>query len=585
MGNIVLLDDITINKIAAGEVIENPAAAIKEMVENSIDAGATSITVEVKNGGKALIKITDNGKGISKDDLPLSIERHATSKLKQIEDLEKIDSFGFRGEALASIASISKMTIISKTADDQVATKMLVEAGEIIELTEDVGKTGTTIIIENLFFNVPVRYKFLKNDATEFRYIKSGLEKISISNPGVAIKLINNGKEIFKTSGNGKLEDVIYVLFGKKISQNLVEVNYEEGGIEVTGFIGNTTIAVDSRKDEVFFLNKRYIQNKTLYGSADEAFKGDAGIGKFSFATINLKMPPSFYDVNIHPTKKEVKFKDEGLVYRVLYSAIKNAILSKEFLGNKSNEENEEYVNSEFKYVTNHFINSDESKLDLTEDKDKNNNNIIIKNNLEVTNKNNVIKRENARKVNYKFIGISFKTYIMIEIDNEMYLIDQHAAHERIMYEQIKENYKNKIYTNTQMMLVPELIELSNKEIEFIKENMELIQNIGFDIELFGEKTVKINGVPDLEYKSKLSNRRLFLDILDEMTAKQNGNFKSVEERFIATVACKAAVKAGMNLTEQEVDYLIQNLLTLKNPYTCPHGRPTTVKFSKKDFI
>ena len=365
----------------------------------------------------------------------------------------------------------------------------------------------------------------------------------------------------------------IYILFGKKISQNLVNVNYEEGGIEISGFIGNTTIAVDSRKDELFFLNKRYIQNKTLYSSADEAFKGDAGIGKFSFATINLKMAPSFYDVNIHPTKKEVKFKDEALVYSVLYTAIKNAILSKDFLGNKVTEENKEYVNSEFKYVTNHFINSDGNKKN-----DLSPNSLDSKNNIEI------IKRENARIIDYKFIGISFKTYIMIEIDNEMYLIDQHAAHERIMYEQIKNNYKNKINTNTQMMLIPELIELTNKDIEFIKQNMELIKNTGFDIELFGDKTIKINGVPDLEYKSKLSNRRLFLDILDEMTSKQNGNFKSIEERFIATVACKAAVKAGMNLTEKEVDYLIQNLLVLKNPYTCPHGRPTTIKFNKKDF-
>ena len=395
MGNIVLLDDLTINKIAAGEVIENPSAAIKEMVENSIDAGATSVTVEVKNGGKTFIKITDNGKGITKEDLPLSIERHATSKLKQIEDLEKIDSFGFRGEALASIASISKMTIISKTNNDLTATKMVVEAGDVLEISEDTGKTGTIIIIENLFFNVPVRYKFLKNDATEFRYIKSSLEKISISNPSVAIKLINNGKEVLKTSGNGKLEDVIYVLFGKRISQNLVKVNYEEDGIEITGFIGNTTIAVDSRKDELFFLNRRYIQNKILYSSADEAFKGDAGIGKFSFAIINLKMPPSFYDVNIHPTKKEVKFKDEALVYRVLYTAIKNAVLSKEFLGNKAIEENKEYVNSEFKYVTNHFFNLDNNKTDIETD---------TTNNIESNNNDEVIKRENARKIDYKFI-------------------------------------------------------------------------------------------------------------------------------------------------------------------------------------
>ena len=395
MGNIVLLDDLTINKIAAGEVIENPAAAIKEMVENSIDAGATSVTVEVKNGGKSLIKITDNGKGIAKDDLPLSIERHATSKLKQIEDLEKIDSFGFRGEALASITSISKMTIVSKTDEDLTATKMVVEAGEILEISEEAGKTGTTIVIENLFFNVPVRYKFLKNDATEFRYIKSALEKIAISNPGVSIKLINNGKEILKTAGNGRLEDVIFVLFGKRISQNLVKVNYVEDEIEVTGFIGNTTIAVDSRKDELFFLNKRYIQNKTLYSSADEAFKGDAGIGKFSFAIINLKMPPFFYDVNIHPTKKEVKFKDEALVYRVLYTAIKNAALSKDFLGNKAIEENKEYVNSEFKYVTNHFFNIDNSKTDSATHNT---------NSIESNSNDKVIKRENARKIDYKFI-------------------------------------------------------------------------------------------------------------------------------------------------------------------------------------
>ena len=568
MGNIVLLDDLTINKIAAGEVIENPAAAIKELVENSIDAGANSITIEVENGGKTFIKITDDGNGISKDDLPLSIERHATSKLRQIEDLEKIDSFGFRGEALASIAAISKMTIISKTEEDVTATKMEVEAGDIISFEETVGTVGTTIIIEKLFFNVPVRYKFLKNDVTEFKYIKSKIEKLAISNPNVSICLINNGRQVLKTNGSGMLQDVIYTIFGKKISQNLVEVNYKENNIKITGFVGNTTIAVDTRKDELFFLNKRFIQNKTLYKAADEAFKGDTGIGKFSFAIINLTIPPSFYDVNIHPTKKEVKFKEEDVVYRTLYSAIKNAVLSKSFLGNNIQEVNKEYVDSEFKFVTNHFLekNYQEKTEDLEDEKD-------------------LIKRKEQRKIDYKFIGISFKTYIIIEIEDQIYLIDQHAAHERIMYEQIKNNYKNKINTNTQMMLVPELIELPIKEINFIKQNLDLIKAAGYDIDFFGEKTVKINGIPDIDYKSKVSTRHMFTDILDEMISKENGSFKSIEERFIATVACKAAVKAGMTLTKQEVDYLIQNLLTLKNPYTCPHGRPTTIKFDKNDFI
>ena len=564
MGNIVLLDDLTINKIAAGEVIENPAAAIKELVENSIDAGAKNIVIEVKNGGKGLIKITDDGKGIEKDDLPITIERHATSKLKKFDDLEKIDTMGFRGEALASIAAVSKMKIITKTEEEEIGYQMDVEAGDIIEIDEAACTKGTTIVIENIFYNVPVRYKFLKNDVTEFKYIKSIVEKISIANPDVSFKLINNSKEVMKTNGNGKLIDVIYTIFGKNISQNLIEVNLEESGIRVSGYIGNTTIAVDSRKDQLFFLNRRYIQNKTLYNCSDEAFKGDAGIGKFAFAIIKIEMPPYFYDVNIHPTKKEVKFTDEEKVYKVVFTAIKNAILSKEFLGNNTVEENKEYVYKEFKYATNHFFGM-ANQIEKSTDE--------------------IISRDEKRKIDYKLIGISFKTYIMVEINDEIYMIDQHAAHERILYEQIKNNYQNNIKANTQMMLIPDVIELSNKEIEFVNENMELIKNAGFDIELFGEKAVKIDGIPDLEYRNKVDNRRMFLDILDEMISKKNGNFKSVEERFIATVACKAAVKAGMNLTNEEVDFLIQNLLILKNPYTCPHGRPTTIKFSKKDLL
>ena len=304
MGNIVLLDDLTINKIAAGEVIENPAAVIKELAENSIDAGATQIIVEVKNGGKSYIKITDNGKGIERDDLPLAIERHATSKLRKIDDLEKIDTMGFRGEALASIAAVSRMTIVTKTENAETGTVMNIEAGDILNISDIGCKKGTSITIEKIFFNVPVRFKFLKNDVTEFKYIKSVVQNMAIANPNVSFKLINNSKDVFKTNGSGKLQDVVYTIFGKTISENLVEVNYEEAGIKVNGFIGNTTIAVDSRKDQLFFLNKRYIKNQILYNASDEAFKGDAGIGKYAFAIINLTMQPSFYDVNIHPTKK-----------------------------------------------------------------------------------------------------------------------------------------------------------------------------------------------------------------------------------------------------------------------------------------
>lgn len=580
MGNIVLLDDLTINKIAAGEVIENPAAVIKELAENSIDAGATQIIVEVKNGGKSYIKITDNGKGIERDDLPLAIERHATSKLRKINDLEKIDTMGFRGEALASIAAVSRMTIVTKTENAETGTVMNIEAGDILNISDIGCKKGTSITIEKIFFNVPVRFKFLKNDVTEFKYIKSVVQNMAIANPNVSFKLINNSKDVFKTNGSGKLQDVVYTIFGKTISENLVDVNYEEAGIKVNGFIGNTTIAVDSRKDQLFFLNKRYIKNQILYNASDEAFKGDAGIGKFAFAIINLTMQPSFYDVNIHPTKKEVKFKDEQTVHRVIYTAIKNAILSKDFLSDKSQEDSKEYVSNEYKYVTNHFWEG--PAIEKPEERENIQKLNVNKKQEKEPYEN--IQREEKRKINYKFIGISFKTYIMIEINNEMYLIDQHAAHERLLYEKIKNNFENKMIANTQMMLIPEIIELPNKEIEFIKQNLELIKNVGFDIDFFGDKTIKINGVPDLDYKNKVDNRKFFLDILDEMTQKENGNLKSIEERFIATVACKAAVKAGMSLTFAEVDYLIQNLLTLKNPYTCPHGRPTTIKFSKDDW-
>ena len=294
MGNIVLLDDLTINKIAAGEVIERPANVVKELVENSIDAGATQITVEIKNGGKTYIRVKDNGSGIKKEELPLALERHATSKIRKIEDLEDTYTMGFRGEALASIASICKFTIKSKTEDEYFQSVLKTEAGSFVDFEESVGPVGTEMIVEEIFFNVPVRYNFLKNDSTEFRYIKEMLEKIAIANPNISFEFINNKQKVFKTPGNGKLEDLVYIIFGKKISQNLVNVDFAIGDIKVSGVIGNTTIAMETRKDELFFLNKRFIQNKTLYSSADEAFKGDAGIGKFSFAIINLKMPPFF---------------------------------------------------------------------------------------------------------------------------------------------------------------------------------------------------------------------------------------------------------------------------------------------------
>ena len=581
MGNIVLLDDLTINKIAAGEVIERPANVVKELVENSIDAGSNKIVIEIKNGGKTFIKVTDNGKGILLDDIDISFERHATSKIRKIEDLETTYSMGFRGEALASIVAISKLTMISKTKDENTGIKVIAKAGDILEKEEVATQTGTSIIVEDLFFNTPVRYKFLKQDSTEFRYIKELIQKIAMANLNISFKLLNDGKTVFSSNGSGDIKDIVYILYGRECKDNIINVDYKECGIKATGVIGNTLMARDNRKGQIIFLNKRNIKNAMITSSIDQAFKGGIGIGKHGFFILNLEMPADFYDINVHPTKMEVRFKEEDKIYKVVYHAVKNSMLNKDFLGNNEIEaKKESYIENEFEFLTNHFSKDENNESDKSKLLNNNNESKEI---TEENKKQELIKRETKRKIDYKYIGIIFRTYIIIEIKNELFLIDQHAAHERVLYEQIKENYKNNLKNNSQMMLLPEVINLSHKEIKFVQENIELLKNTGFDIDVFGENSIKINGIPDIEYK--VNSRNIFLDILDEMLTNERGQIKDVEERFIATVACKAAVKANMDLRKEEVDKLIESLLSLKNPYTCPHGRPTTIKLCSADTI
>ena len=474
---------------------------------------------------------------------------------------------GFRGEAVASISSVSKFTMITKTKDDILGHKMVVQGEHVLE-REDVGAPqGTTIIVEELFYNTPVRFKFLKQDAAEFRYIKELVQNMALANLNVAFELINDSKTVFRSVGNNSIKDLIYILYGKDLKDNVIDVNYNSGNIEITGVIGNTFIARDNRKDQIFFLNGRNIKNPILTNSTDQAFKGSIGIGKYGFAILNIKMPADYYDVNVHPTKRDVRFKNEDEVYKAVYHAIKSTMLNKEFLGDNQieiNSEKEKYVSNELSFVTNNLASNE-----------------ILKNENETVEE--AITRENKRKVEYKYLGILLRTYIIVEIKDELYLIDQHAAHERILYEQIKENYKKNIQNNTQMMLVPQVVNLSHKELQFVNENLEMFKNIGFELEPFGNNSIKVNGIPDLEYKANKND--LFLDILDEMISNERTQVKDVEERFIATVACKAAVKAHMDLDREEVDYLITTLLSLKNPYTCPHGRPTTIKVSKEEIM
>ena len=710
MGNIVLLDDLTINKIAAGEVIERPASVVKELVENSIDAGANTITVEIKNGGISYIRVSDNGKGFWPDDMEIAFERHATSKIRQATDLEIVKTMGFRGEALASIAAISRVELVSKREENEIGYKICVEGGDITDKVEAGCPKGTTITITDLFFNTPVRYKFLKKDFTEAGYIEDVITRIALSNPNIAIKLINTGKTVIQTPGNGDMKAVVYSIFGKDVAENILDVNYEFEDIKITGVIGKPIIARSNRSNQMFFVNKRYVKDKTLTSAAEQGFKGMVTIGKYGFAILNLDMNPQKVDVNVHPAKLEVRFEEENKVFKAVYHAIKETLLKGDLVGNpertdelkqesenikfnmkieehnaKPNVNQEENIKSEeknsgFASLENNFlaqIYAERQANKLKEDEKKlSNNNVVTEvddikelDNMETkaldTKEVNEKLMENIKKLEefpatiqkeeientpkpkmsfaemyertfgrkiedaraeklqeekekyktelidiakpimpdkdlskaenvsvfkdleknnkpvYKFIGIAFSTYIIIQMKDDMYIIDQHAAHERIMYEKVKANYYNDTNKNSQLMLLPDIITLSHKEMDIAKDNMELFRKAGFTLEEFGENTIKLTGVPDICID--LDTRELFLETLDEINTVARTAKQEKEEKFIATVACKAAVKAHMALNEEEVDKLMSQLLVLPNPFTCPHGRPTAIKMSKTD--
>ena len=784
MGNIVLLDDLTINKIAAGEVIERPASVIKEMVENSIDAGATNIVVEIKNGGISFIKITDNGKGIAQDDLEIAFERHATSKIRSADDLDTVTSMGFRGEALASIAAISNVELISKTQQQENGYKVVVEAGDILEKEIAPSSVGTSITVKNLFFNTPVRYKFLKKDYTESGYIEDVITRIALVNPQIAFKLINNGKTVIQTNGNGDMKTVVYSIYGKTVAESISPVSYAYEDIKVDGVIGKPEIARSNRSNQLFFVNKRYVRDKVLTSATEQAYKGMIPLGKFGFVILNITIAPARVDVNVHPAKLEVRFQEENKIFQAIYHAIKDTLLKTEdkdgLFGNRNTNEKqiEEYTKRESEIKTNaqektyafesNTINTtnrlkenkntnintnglintqeileklkklkediqnetltniqnetnkaektvekienlqEEKKQNKTENQqiekeqeenkeevketneqetkqqeekmqktektnenveqqepisvsqviekaiqqnevspqsieqlmqeyrkmekevenentENNNGNQDTEDRLEDSNpnsklsfdemyqklfgtlpvkseeekneekeaeennavdivKNNISMFEDipeCKKQPYKFIGIVFNTYIIIEMEKEMYIIDQHAAHERILYEKVKKNYYSESTKDSQMLLLPDIITLTHKEMDIAKENMDMFRKAGFDLDEFGENTIRLTGVPTI--CMNIDNKDLFLETLDEINTVARTAKQEKEEKFIATVACKAAVKANMVLDKAEVENLMDKLLELPNPFTCPHGRPTAIKMSKYD--
>ncbi|MBO5141704.1 MAG: DNA mismatch repair endonuclease MutL [Clostridia bacterium] len=712
MGNIVLLDDLTINKIAAGEVIERPANVVKELVENSIDAGATSISVEIENGGITYIRITDNGKGIAPDDIALAFERHATSKIRKAEDLIKVLTMGFRGEALASIASVAKVEMITRTKDRDLGTRIVVESGNIIEQEECGAPVGTSITVRELFFNTPVRYKFLKKDFTEGGYIEDAVSRIALINPNISFRMMNNKKNVLQTNGNGDMQSVVYSVYGRDIANNLVDVSFEYDGINITGVAGKPEIARSNRTNQMFYINGRFIKDKILSAATDEAYRTLIPNGKFGFCILNIRMNPEFVDVNVHPAKLEVRFSEEGKVFKAINIALKNALLKQDItiqdkennssyddesenIDNKKEQkkglfdmfrpkvsentreviedknspitrEREDNKTTEKQEISNNVNEIVKMKFDISDDALKENvskltnyeNGNVVKNNvisidfekeydlLKETNieanktsetkepiegnpedfelskerlnrelayddefannnENNEIKDNDLKEdlevystktqnnifdnmndveetvsiPDYKIIGTAFSTYILLQLDDEIYILDQHAAHERVIYEKVKQNFYKDGGKDIQMLLMPDILELSKKDMRTVMDHLDLFEQAGFSLEEFGDNTIKIMGVPVICYE--MNTKDLFIDILDGIDITNRTTTQEVEEKFLSTVACKAAIKANMSLEEREIRGLLDQLLLLENPFTCPHGRPTAIRITK----
>lgn len=685
MGNIVLLDDLTINQIAAGEVIERPANVVKELVENSLDAGATQVSVEIENGGITYMRITDNGKGIAPDDIEIAFERHATSKIRKAEDLIKVSTMGFRGEALASVAAISKIEMVTRTKDQEMGTKVILEGGNILSKEECGAPYGTTIIIRELFYNTPVRYKFLKKDFTEGGYIENAVERIALINPNISFKLLNNKKEVLQTSGNGNMIDVVYNVFGKDIAQNLVAVDFNYENITIKGVVGKPEIARSNRSNQMFYVNGRFIKDKTLTAAADEAYKTMIPHGKFGFCILDIHMPPEMVDVNVHPAKLEVRFSEEGKVFKSIHYAIKNTLLGVDLTREDNEETKAEQTTYEAAVPTQNTtpvavniasekevkktlfelfkgrqqekkaeelrentLKENEYVIEVTEKKKtpgsflrnlntatedtvtskplaeefdmdatlavpvvnkevdengdvveesiinpENGNEQYVENMDEDLAVKNIVSDEPRNLIEdymaknpspipeYKLLGVAFDTYILLQYEDDVYILDQHAAHERVLYEKVKENFYRQGGKEIQMLLLPDILEVSKRDMHMIRDHIDLFEQAGFAIEEFGDNTIKINGVPVICFE--MNTRDLFMDILDGIDITNKTNAQEIEEKFIATVACKAAVKANMRLEERELIGLLDQLMILENPFTCPHGRPTAIRISKNE--
>ena len=660
-----ILDDLTINKIAAGEVVERPSSVTKELIENSIDASSTQIVIDIVDGGKKQIRITDNGEGIPSSEVDKSFLRHATSKIKKIDDLYDLYSLGFRGEALASIASVSRLEMITKTKDEPLGTKVVLEGGKEV-LKEPVGtKNGTTIIIKDLFFNTPVRQKFLKSTHAETINISDLINKLAIGNTNVQFKYINNGKLMLNTPGDNKLISVIRSIYGKEIVENLIEINEEGSFCNINGYIGNNNIYRSNKNLQHIYINNRYVRSKIILDAINEAYKSIIPINKHGVCFLNIDINPAKIDVNIHPTKMEIKFENDKDLYIEIRDLLKKKLLNTALIGKyenyddkfKVNESKETYLQEKEAYLQtfnnlnkeneeDKNLNKATPKNDFSElnsfmslsealsrnnkveenkaNKEKVKDNTITSNNIEkeiklqsIENKKNEffidgvvdvsksfsfdelnslnekndkkaelnqISEENIKSENrfsitdFRVVGSILNTYIVLEKNEAMYLLDQHAAHEKVLYEEYMKKFKNhKI--DMQMLLDPIVMEFSNVDMMKIESNIDLFLNFGFEIELFGNNHIMVRGVPTIFGTPE--SEKFILQIIDNME-DLSSSYDLKGDKF-ASMACRAAIKANDKIHIIEMKKLLLQMEKCENPFTCPHGRPTIVEISKKE--
>lgn len=609
MAEIQLLDQKTIDNIAAGEVIERPASVVKELVENAIDAKATAVTVEIRDGGMTLMRVTDNGCGIPKEEVRTAFLRHATSKIRSVEDLVSVSSLGFRGEALSSISAVGQVEVITKTAGAFSGVSYKIFGGEEQGFEEIGAPDGTTFLVRNLFYNTPVRRKFLKSPVTEAGYVEQIMVHMALSHPDIAFKFIHNSKNKMYTSGNGNVKDIIYHLYGRDVAGALLPILLKGPTVSVDGYVGKPFISRGNRNYESYFINGRYIKSKIIYKAIEDGYKTFTMAHKYPFVCLNIKVEPELLDVNVHPTKMEIRFRNEKELYELLVSGIKETLSHREMipkaeLGKQKKEakpvlpgkmpepfeqvrREEHHGDKAAKYTAPETPVEPQGTLKKNTTKPEAKKSVFAgvnyhkdagKEDIQQMTLNETSLLDEEAKPDRKVIGQLFKTYWLIEYEDQLFIMDQHAAHEKVNYEKLMESFREKkIYS--QGVEPPYVVTLSMAEAKVLDETKDIFQELGFTIEAFGGNEFCIRQVPANLYG--LKEKELFMELLDSLTADGVKKDPEMITDKIASMACKMSAKGNQRMSFPEIKHLLELLMECENPYTCPHGRPTMIKMSK----